>query len=492
VPPAYRRLSESPLWTAQRRFYETSGVEAWRTGTVPHHVTNSVALAEAYARVVCAFAQDARSREPLHVVELGAGSGRFAFLFLQALARPGRPAPSIRYVMTDVALATIDFWRRHPDFRPFVQAGRLDFARFDAARDTALPLRLARREIAPLTPVERLVVIANYVFSGLPQDAFVSRGGRLYEWLVRSSPQTRRPDGVILEGRPGARATRPYDDDDFNRVLATRPSPRGVDLFPVGALRALRALSALARRDALVLVAERPDGSLGLDPATLGMGRHGAVSFPLDVSALHRWTQPHGGLALTASRRARHLAMAGLLRGRNRRGWTATRAAWRRAMARGGPDALYSRRRALATSPRPTLRALLGLLVGSGHDPRVVAETLRPLWPHLPDASAPVRGRLRDIAVGAWRNHYELGEPHDVAFDLGLLLYGVRAWDDARRLFEAALDSHGGDAATWWNLGLCHVALGNPDAALAAFRRARKLAPGLNPAGPVTVKSPPS
>ena len=103
-------------------------------------------------------------------------------------------------------------------------------------------------------------------------------------------------------------------------------------------------------------------------------------------------------------------------------------------------------------------------------------------------ASPALRARLHDIVVDAWRNHYDVGEPHDLAFDLGLLLYGVQSWDDARGLFEASLRSHGADAATHWNLGLCHLALGEADAARKAFREARERAPGLNAAGPVTVK----
>ena len=157
-------------------------------------------------------------------------------------------------------------------------------------------------------------------------------------------------------------------------------------------------------------------------------------------------------------------------------------------MARGGPDALYHRRRQLGASRRATLRGLVDLVRASGPDPRVLAECLRPLWPHLIDASPALRAEFHDLAIDAWRNYYDLGEPHDAAFDLGLLLYGVQAWREARPLFDASLRSHGDDAATHWNLGLCHLALGDADAAMKAFHNARALAPGLNAAGPVTVK----
>src|SRR5215831_20052213 len=69
------RLTDSSLWSAQRRFYERRGIGAWRTATVPHHVTNNVALAQTYAQAVLGFVHDTEVTEPLHVVELGAGCG---------------------------------------------------------------------------------------------------------------------------------------------------------------------------------------------------------------------------------------------------------------------------------------------------------------------------------------------------------------------------------------------------------------------------------
>jgi Tfp pilus assembly protein PilF len=75
-----------------------------------------------------------------------------------------------------------------------------------------------------------------------------------------------------------------------------------------------------------------------------------------------------------------------------------------------------------------------------------------------------------------------------VPFDLGLLLYAVRAYADARALFEASLRLYGEDAAARWNVGLCHVALGNASSAHTSFRRARALRPDVTPAGLATTK----
>ena len=113
---------------------------------------------------------------------------------------------------------------------------------------------------------------------------------------------------------------------------------------------------------------------------------------------------------------------------------------------------------------------------------------MRPLWPHLADADAALRHDIRDAVHAAWPNYFHIGEPSNIPFHLALLLYEVRAYADARALLEASRRFYGDDAATSWNLGLCYVALGKPSEAHASFRRARRLAPALNPVGLVTVK----
>ena len=473
--PRYRRLSESPLWTAQRRFYERAGVHAWGTAIVPHHVTSNVALATAYARIVEGFLRDTGGRAPLHIVELGAGPGRFAFLFLRVL-----PANApVRYVMTDVAPAMIGFWKRHPGLSPFVRSGRLDFARFDADRDEALHLEHAGVTIDARSPVPRLVVIANYVFSTLRQDAFALDHGRISEWHVASSA-----DGA-LRWRPGPRLS--TTDPLFREYARSKASGRV--LRPVGALRCLERFTELSPDALLVLAADRGTATAAeaiTHAPDLGAARYGALSFPVSFHALASWVANYGGVSMRPRHTPRHIHVAAFLLGTG--GWRATRRAHATAMAHGGPDALYHARRALSIATAPPMRALVSLMERSGPDPRVVAECLRPLWPHLFDADAGLLRELRDIARAAWPNYYHLGEPHDVVFDLGVLLYAARAYADARAVLTASLKLYGDDAATWWNLGLVAVALGRPQEAKRAFRRARTLAPDLHPAGPATVK----
>src|SRR5690242_9370351 len=83
-----QRMSKSMVWRLQRRFFEEQGLSAWSTGTVPHYITNNPFIARRYAELLLGWLDDCAPldpREPVYLVELGAGAGRFAFHLVRAL-----------------------------------------------------------------------------------------------------------------------------------------------------------------------------------------------------------------------------------------------------------------------------------------------------------------------------------------------------------------------------------------------------------------------
>src|SRR5512136_2422752 len=115
------RLSESMLWGVQRRYYSQQGIQAWSRSKVPHFITCNPAIAAAYAEVVLGFLRDGQAvldpGQPVYIVELGAGAGRFGYLFLRKFAAlaPRSPLRDVRwtYVLTDFAEETIAYWQAH-------------------------------------------------------------------------------------------------------------------------------------------------------------------------------------------------------------------------------------------------------------------------------------------------------------------------------------------------------------------------------------------
>ena len=95
----FRPFVESKLWELQRQYFAARGQQAWSAGEVPHYITSNPVVAAAYAEVLVAFRRDRLRRDPaeeaLWIVELGAGSGRFAHHLLQQLGRHAAAAPPL-------------------------------------------------------------------------------------------------------------------------------------------------------------------------------------------------------------------------------------------------------------------------------------------------------------------------------------------------------------------------------------------------------------
>lgn len=176
------RLSLSKLWEWQRAYFEqatatTSFVlpaTSREVGRRPTLASSNAVLAHEYARLVAAYIRDmlasgmaspeqAGSQQPFYIVELGAGSGSFAWMFLNQFislakqyrlldlhmrmsseetqtAAPANLSSLICYVLTDSSASAVESYRRSPQLATLVQKGILDFAQVDAENFTSVHL----------------------------------------------------------------------------------------------------------------------------------------------------------------------------------------------------------------------------------------------------------------------------------------------------------------------------------------------------------------
>lgn len=163
------RFSEAPIWDIQRNYYEEKGMRAWNNDQVPQYITSNPMIASAYAEMLFGFLLDrghkGQCSEPVFIVELGAGAGRFAYHVLQELrqliAYAGVTLPPFRYIMTDLAERNVTAWKKHPALQSYVAEGLLDFARFDAVHDTTLNLMVSGTTISEGDLKQPLILIAN-------------------------------------------------------------------------------------------------------------------------------------------------------------------------------------------------------------------------------------------------------------------------------------------------------------------------------------------
>jgi tetratricopeptide (TPR) repeat protein len=507
-----QRLSHSMLWELQREFFARQGVEAWRQGTVPHYITSNPFIASAYARVVLGFLRDCQAGspplnpgQPVYIIELGAGSGRFAFHFLKKFLAVFTRSPlkhiRVKYVMTDFAQKTLDYWREHPSLAPWVEQGWLDFARFDAGHDRELRLRHAGERLAPGGVSNPLVVLANYVFDGLPQDAFVVQAGQLCESLVSlTSPQGEAdlsaPD--LLDRLEIAYAHRPlngayYADPDWEDILRDYGA-RLADtafLFPCAALGCLRNLSALSNGCLLLLSADkgysREEDLLGRGEP--GLARHGSFSMMVNYHALGQYVRGQGGQVLGGDRRHNSMSVSAFILGAPPGGAVETGQAFAAAVEQFGPDDFYTLKKGIEKIyDTLTLPQLLAYLRLSRWDANILQGCFPTLLDRVDSLSEAEREALYEAIQQVWDTYYPLGEKRDLAFELGMLLYGMTYYADALDFFQHSLRLYGPDLGTVYNMGMCHYGLGRLEDALAWVDQALELDPAFGPARDMRIR----
>ncbi|WP_437597106.1 SAM-dependent methyltransferase [Sorangium sp. So ce590] len=474
------RLSRSLLWKLQRAYFERTGIDAWRKGQVPHYITSNPFVAASYARVVTGFLRDVSAArtlapgEPLTIVELGAGSGRFAYHFLQKLlAEPRVPlldgAP-IRYVMTDVSPNNLAFWRAHPQLRPFFDAGVLDVALFDAERDEAIHLEIAGTELAPGSHARPLVAIANYVFDGLPQDAYRLKDGALFEARVTLSASG--PLGDLSEPPPLDQIHAAYEhvpvtgepdlDPDFRFLVEHYRDVFGEGAFqiPTASLACVRTLARLAGGGLLLLSADKGychEEEL-LDRSEPEIARHGSVSLLVDYHAIRRYIERAGGRALFPPQPSQSLCVGAFLIGAPA-GGAETIAAFSDAVSGFGPDGWFSMKKSVeAAREAMNLRHLLAALALGEADGKLFLDVFDRLI-ELSSSTSGISGEERRVCFRLARRiselHYELGEGRDLAFHLGVWMRELGYLGEAIRYFEQSKALYGPSPETAYNLAYC-------------------------------------
>ncbi|WP_437645286.1 hypothetical protein [Sorangium sp. So ce362] len=472
-----QRLSRSVLWKLQRAYFEKTGIDAWRSGEVPHYITSNAFVAASYARVVTGFLRDVASAgrrapgERLTIVELGAGSGRFAYHFLQKLlAEPRIPlleGALVRYVMTDVSPANLAFWRAHPQLRPFFDAGVLDVALFDAERDEALHLQVAGTTLAPGSQAP-LAAIANYVFDGLPQEAYRLKAGELLEARVTlraRGPVGDRSDPALLDGLGVEYVLFPVEgeidlDPDFRFLVDDYRGVIGDGAFqiPTASLACVRSLSRIAGGGLLLLSADRGychEEEL-LDRPEPDIARHGSVSLPVNYHAVRRYVERLGGRALFPPQPSRSLCVGAFLMDAPA-GGAETVAAFSEVASGFGPDDWFSLKQAVeAAQGAIGLRHVLSALRLGGMDGKLFMDVFDRVIELSGSASAEERRACFRMARRMEELHYEIGEERDLVFHLGVWMRELGYLAEAIRYFERSWRARGTTPATAYNLAYCH------------------------------------
>jgi len=498
-----QRFSQSILWQLQRQFFEQQGVAAWQQSIVPQYITSNPFIAKSYAQLVFAWLRDMVAAsaldvsQPVYIVELGAGSGRLAYHFLQKFydffEQSVLRKIKLIYVMTDFSPRTVDFWQSHPQLQLWVQAGRLDFALFDAEHDTTLTLIHGGQTLSAETLVNPVVFLANYFFDGLTQDVFYIDEKRLHESLVTlTTPQTQPnlhdPDllnGVTISYEHRLITGDYYPEADFNEMLGYYQDTllQSYLLFPIGSLRCFQRLQKLTQGRFIIISADKgyhreDDLFFRGEP---GLAKHGSFSMMVNYHALGQYITKQGGQFLATDYPHTNLDVCVSLLGQQN--YAETRQAYQFAIEQGGPDEFFILKKGLENyHDKLELPQILAYLRLSGWDSQLFLTCFETLRNKLGDITPRLKEQLHDAVPQIWQNYYHLGEADDVPFFLGMLLYGLDYNSEAIAYLKLSLKFYGPDVRTLYNLGLCYYDLRDFKTALAYMQQTLALEADFEPA----------
>ena len=503
-------LSQSLIWRLQRDFYVQRGLKAWTEDLVPSYITNNPFIAEIYAQIVAGFIADCMNlphkdsrplspENPLRILELGAGTGKFSYLFLRkltSLLQNKRMAPQIvRYSMADCSESLLAEWRGNRYLAEFVNAGILEFQLHRAQEDhpsAATDSRVAdpaRQASGPL------VVIANYVFDSLPQDAFIIADGQISEAMVTTSTNQQGPapplSSLQLSFKNVPVPPGRYADKSWNEILEHYRSrlPAATVLFPSAALCTLQQLSQSSDGRMLVLAADK--GFVREDDLPLLQGppqlefhaSSNCFSQTVNFDAITRYFYGLGGDWLLPQKHFSSLSICAFIARQPGDEFPSTRKSYEQALAWFGPDDLFALMSWLnAHLDEVSIIQALALLRLTRWDPTALLRLFPVIARQLRTVTAE-RHDLRQAVLDTWANHYPVTPAENVlAFNCGVVLLELRFFAEALPLFKASEQVLGRSATTSYNLGLCALGLGRSNDALAHMVDACNLDPSFEPA----------
>lgn len=194
----FTRFDESIVWSLLHRFYMEAGPAAWSNKIVPQRSTSNAFCADTYASIVASFFKELMAEgnsKPPVVIELGGGSGRFAWQFLNRLFNyhfsDDDPCPEFTYLLTDGSEKNIEGWRKKDRFAPLVESGVLDFAQLLIEPDPVI--RKADGEFKPADFADRpVIIVANYLFDSIAANMFRIKNHQIEQVFVQTESTERK------------------------------------------------------------------------------------------------------------------------------------------------------------------------------------------------------------------------------------------------------------------------------------------------------------
>lgn len=508
-----RPLSKSVIWEVARDFFERLGVDAFAQGSVPFMLTSGPILARRYAQVIEGFVADCLAGrqgpidpdQPLYIVEIGAGTGRLAFMIMRHLAEAAIAPMRVVYVLTDMAAANVEFWGQRKELQQFVDQGRMDFGVYEAGSDSPIHLEHAGIDLVPGSVANPMMGISNYLFCAMPQDLYSVLGDELREEhvaILTHDPDldTSTPDFfrkiMFATAHAPVKPDR-YDGGRLDRVLraAGASYAGGKERFAFGPLiiRALDSLLELSSNRICILIGERAMQSFAevdddepgaattaYSPgALLAMGIHGSsVSVPVDAEVIRIAAEDAGAEFLVQTAESPQILVSAILAGDAGGPGSAARTNFERAFDETAVDDLVVTVKAATMAVNiGVVDSIFAAIRTSSYDPYTLVRLYPALEALLPEATDVQKNELERIGARVYELSYPLEEVSDLAFGIGSLLGIAGRFEAALEFYAKSRSDRGPRPQVSYDAALCLLQLDRTEHALALLDEAIALDP---------------
>lgn len=504
-------LSKSNLWHLQENIYKKLGLEAWTKKGVPSYMTSNPYTARQYARLVLAFIRDGLStnskhpidpNEPIYIFDLGAGTGRFAYVFLKQLFSLMKGIHAfeqltIRYVLTDIVPGNLEFCRTHNYLQPFFQKGILDVAYYHFDKNDPIELQLAGISLSKEKVINPIILIANYYFDTIKQDLFRYKDGVWEEGVVTIKvPDS--PSGQSDPFEDPSILSKLHVEFDYrkatgeNRVnyinfpalhaLIEEYSTQmdGIPFtIPLGAFKAIHYFENLSKSRLLLIAGDQGYSSIPQlkESGEPRLAIHGAFSMGVNYHSIGRYfNNIHGHGYLLNHSDPLFQVFCGVATGKAEE-YPELSAAYEDNFGAFDPKDYWNLANLMQTEwPNPSLDALLLTLKLGFWDPMNFYAFYGMVRSQLPSATEDQKELLKDGIHNVWENFYPI-HPIEGEFimNLGVLFFDMQRFAEALGFFQRSLSITGDNPTTYTNMAACYLSLFNPEAAHRCFEKAKVL-----------------
>lgn len=395
----------------QRAYFLQNGMTAWQEDVVPSYISSNLVMARTYSQILYGYLRDCYAaaergefaldtNQPINIIELGAGSGRLAYHFLQTFLPRYQQSPfaslPIRYVMTDFVPQIADFWQGHGRFQPYLDSGILDVALFDVMhRERPFILQKGGHTLTPENVQNPVILIANYFFDTIPQDSFVVEEGLLCQNLLTLTSTQPEPDladpaiwdRLALHYEPIPLEKSFFDVRLYNQILDDYEAslPDCSFSFPSVGLDCVRYWQQFGNGRMLLLTSDRGyslPNALVNQPDPLP-NLHGSFSLMVNYHAMGEFVSRSGGIVCQTPHYQDNIQVLAYLLGQIPQQGQETELAFATAVGEGGPDDFHALKSVVEKQYRAMrLPELLSFLRVAGWDAAVFTD----MCPHLQTA----------------------------------------------------------------------------------------------------------